>query len=378
MSNIELINLQKSYDGVNMILDNINLEIHEGEFFVLVGASGSGKSTLLRMIAGLEEISGGILKIGGREVNQVHPKDRNITMVFQNYALYPNMTVRDNILFGLDVKGVSKKEQEERLKETAEMVGLTDFLDRKPGNLSGGQRQRVALARSICSKAPIFLMDEPLSNLDAKLRSQMRTEIRNIQRNLGLTMVYVTHDQLEAMTMGDRIMVLNNGDVSQLGTPQELYNNPQNLYTATFIGSPQMNNLIGRVQEQELILADTIHVPLNQAQLETMPKKDKFFVGIRPEYIFPGNQGEVSNPMNVVNVEFLGNETQIIFREENYQIVAKWPGQWNIEPGAPINVAFNSDYFHFFDCDTQNLLRGQVKLADESQPKVVGDHVGVL
>ncbi|EHR36169.1 ABC transporter ATP-binding protein [Facklamia languida] len=378
MANIELINLKKSYDGVNMILDNINLEIHEGEFFVLVGASGSGKSTLLRMIAGLEEISGGILKIGGREVNQVHPKDRNITMVFQNYALYPNMTVKDNILFGLDVKGVSKKEQEERLKETAEMVGLTDFLDRKPGNLSGGQRQRVALARSICSKAPIFLMDEPLSNLDAKLRSQMRTEIRNIQRNLGLTMVYVTHDQLEAMTMGDRIMVLNNGDVSQLGTPQELYNNPQNLYTATFIGSPQMNNLIGRVQEQELILADTIHVPLNQAQLETMPKKDKFFVGIRPEYIFPGNQGEVSNPMNVVNVEFLGNETQIIFREENYQIVAKWPGQWNIEPGAPINVAFNSDYFHFFDCDTQNLLRGQVKLADESQPKVVGDHVGAL
>ncbi len=378
MANIELINLQKSYDGVNMILDNINLEIHEGEFFVLVGASGSGKSTLLRMIAGLEEISGGILKIGGREVNHVHPKDRNITMVFQNYALYPNMTVKDNILFGLDVKGVSKKEQEERLKETAEMVGLTDFLDRKPGNLSGGQRQRVALARSICSKAPIFLMDEPLSNLDAKLRSQMRTEIRNIQRNLGLTMVYVTHDQLEAMTMGDRIMVLNNGDVSQLGTPQELYNNPQNLYTATFIGSPQMNNLIGRVQEQELILADTIHVPLNQAQLETMPKKDKFFVGIRPEYIFPGNQGEVSNPMNVVNVEFLGNETQIIFREENYQIVAKWPGQWNIEPGAPINVAFKSDYFHFFDCDTQNLLRGQVKLADESQPKVVGDHVGAL
>lgn len=378
MANIELINLKKSYDGVNMILDNINLEIHEGEFFVLVGASGSGKSTLLRMIAGLEEISGGILKIGGREVNQVHPKDRNITMVFQNYALYPNMTVRDNILFGLDVKGVSKQEQEERLKETAEMVGLTDFLDRKPGNLSGGQRQRVALARSICSKAPIFLMDEPLSNLDAKLRSQMRTEIRNIQRDLGLTMVYVTHDQLEAMTMGDRIMVLNNGDVSQLGTPQELYNHPQNLYTATFIGNPQMNNLTGRVQGQELILADTIHVPLNQAQLETMPKKDKFFVGIRPEYIFPGNQGEVSNPMHVVNVEFLGNETQIIFREENFQMVTKWPGQWNIEPGAPIDVAFNSDYFHFFDYDTQNLLRGQVELADESQPKVVGDHVGTL
>lgn len=206
---------------------------------MLLGPSGCGKSTLLRMIAGLEEMTEGDIWIDGVHANELPPKDRKLSMVFQNYALFPHMTVRENILFGLDVKKISKEEQQERLQKVAQIMGLSEYLKRKPGQLSGGQRQRVALARSICSQAPICLMDEPLSNLDAKLRGQMRSEIKRIQRMLGLTIVYVTHDQVEAMTMGDRVMVLNEGHIQQIGEPLEVYNYPQNKLVATFIGTPQ-------------------------------------------------------------------------------------------------------------------------------------------
>ncbi len=250
MKQVELINLSKSYEKQTEVLNEINLSIDEGEFFVLVGPSGSGKSTLLRMIAGLEDITSGVLKINEKVVNHLPPKDRDLSMVFQNYALYPHLSVEQNILFGLHAKKVAKKEQQKRLHETADMMGLGSLLKRKPKQLSGGQRQRVALARSVVSECPLCLMDEPLSNLDAKLRAHMRMEIRRLQKRLGLTMVYVTHDQVEAMTMGDRIMVLNEGKIQQVGDPITLYNEPANLFVASFIGSPKMN--MGQAKIEDL------------------------------------------------------------------------------------------------------------------------------
>ena len=241
MKKVELINLSKSYDKQVDVISNINVTIEPGEFFVLVGPSGCGKSTMLRMIAGLEQITSGTLTIGGQTANHLPPDKRDLSMVFQNYALYPHLTVQQNITFGLDVKKVKKAVQQQRAAEVAKMLGLTDYLKRKPRELSGGQRQRVALARAIVSESPICLMDEPLSNLDAKLRAHMRTEIRRIQRNLGITMIYVTHDQVEAMTMGDRIMILHEGKIQQVGKPIDIYNNPANPFVATFIGSPPMN-----------------------------------------------------------------------------------------------------------------------------------------
>ncbi|MGQ0415182.1 ABC transporter ATP-binding protein, partial [Bacillus sp. HC-TM] len=239
---IELKNVSKVYKNAEeTAVKGVSVHIKKGEFFVLVGPSGCGKSTLLRMIAGLEEISSGDLIINERVANDLEPKDRNLSMVFQNYALYPHLSVEENILFGLKVRKVQKEERQKRLMEAIEMVGLKEYVKMKPGQLSGGQRQRVALARAIVSQAPICLMDEPLSNLDAKLRAQMRIEIREIQQRLGITMIYVTHDQIEAMTMGDRIMVLNKGSIQQVGTPLNIYNEPANEFVASFIGSPSMN-----------------------------------------------------------------------------------------------------------------------------------------
>ena len=285
MSKIELHDLTKSYDGKVNILEKINLDVEEGEFYVLVGPSGCGKSTLLRVIAGLEKITDGTLKIDGKIANHMLPKDRNLSMVFQNYALYPHMTVKDNILFGLDVKKVPKEEQKRRLEEAAEMLGLTPYLKRKPRELSGGQRQRVALARSVCSQAPLCLMDEPLSNLDAKLRGQMRTEIRRLQKKLGLTVIYVTHDQVEAMTMGDHIMVLHGGKIQQTGTPLELYNQPANTFVAGFIGSPQMNLAQARMTADGLLLNGSILVPVSEEEKENMPEGSQWQIGVRAEQI---------------------------------------------------------------------------------------------
>lgn len=356
MSQIELCGLSKTYDKKKMVIEDVSLKVEEGEFIILVGPSGCGKSTLLRMIAGLESITEGILRIGKKVANDMHPKDRNISMVFQNYALYPHMTVKDNILFGLDVRGVDRVEREKRLVETAEMVGLTEFLDRKPGQLSGGQRQRVALARSICSHAPICLMDEPLSNLDAKLRGQMRKEIRKIQRNLGLTVVYVTHDQVEAMTMGDRIMVLNEGRIQQVGTPLELYNRPANRFVAGFIGSPQMNMTRAVMSKGLLHIGDSAVLQMSERIRSHIGDKT-VEIGIRAEHILYSKKWTKHTcRVRVRSVEMMGNETQVTFCLGQNLFTARWQGQWDIMAGADILVSILPERIHFFDQFTGQLL----------------------
>ena len=348
MKYIELINLSKSYDGKRNIINKINVDINKGEFFVHVGPSGCGKSTLLRMIAGLEEISDGVLKIDNIIVNNVMAKDRNISFVFQNYALYPHMTVKENILFGLDLKKVSKDEQNRRLMETADIIGLSDLLNRKPGQLSGGQRQRVALARSICSEAAICLMDEPLSNLDAKLRAHMRSEIRRIHKKFNLTTIYVTHDQVEAMTMGDRIMVLNEGKVQQVGSPLELYNKPSNKFVASFIGSPQMNILNAHINDNRIFIDNQIVAIIDKGIKEKI-KEDKIIIGIRPESLaLLKNDNGKAYKAKIDNVEFLGNETQVSFLIGENILIARWVGQINVNIGEEIYVSFNPKDFHFF------------------------------
>ncbi|TFJ91653.1 ABC transporter ATP-binding protein [Lentibacillus salicampi] len=357
MKHVELIGVSKSFEKQQNVLNEIDLSIEKGEFFVLVGPSGSGKSTLLRMIAGLEDITGGILKISDKTVNHLPPKDRNLSMVFQNYALYPHLTVEQNILFGLHVKKTPKKEQQKRLKETADMMGLTELLKRKPKELSGGQRQRVALARSVVSESPICLMDEPLSNLDAKLRAHMRIEIRRLQKKLGLTMIYVTHDQVEAMTMGDRIMVLNEGKIQQVGKPITLYNKPANLFVASFIGSPKMNMGKAVFSNQQLIIEDKLHLSLDRAEAAGIPKDKNLNIGIRAEHIFPGTHDNTTHELEVINVEQLGNETLITFEIGKELWTAKWLGQWNVHTGDKVAVSISMKNMSFFDADSGLLIK---------------------
>ena len=355
MKQVELVGISKSYDKQKNVLNEINLSIEKGEFFVLVGPSGCGKSTLLRMVAGLEEITGGTLLLNGQEANTLAPKDRNLSMVFQNYALYPHLTVEQNILFGLHAKKVNKTEQQRRIKEAAKMMGLVDLLTRKPKQLSGGQRQRVALARAVVSEAPLCLMDEPLSNLDAKLRAHMRIEIRRLQRKLGLTMIYVTHDQVEAMTMGDRIMVLNDGVIQQIGSPIDLYNKPENQFVATFIGSPKMNTaeVFINHNKKELEIKDSLVFTLPENWTELV---DQAVIGIRSEHIrYEG--GDATHYLEVASVEQLGNETLIAFIVGNEFWTAKWPGQWAIKTGERVPVKLDFDHFHFFDSKTGGLLQ---------------------
>jgi len=357
MSQVDLVNISKSFNKQEMVLDEINLSIKEGEFFVLVGPSGSGKSTLLRIIAGLEDTTGGTLKIGNQTVNHLPPKDRNLSMVFQNYALYPHLNVEQNILFGLNAKKVNKKEQQKRLKETAEMMGISELLDRKPKQLSGGQRQRVALARSVVSEAPLCLMDEPLSNLDAKLRANMRMEIRRLQRDLGLTMIYVTHDQVEAMTMGDRIMVLNDGKIQQVGDPITLYNEPANLFVASFIGSPKMNMGNAAVSNKQLLIEDILPVKLEALEYAEIPKEKNLKIGIRAEHIFPGTVEDHTHSLKVLNVEHLGNETLVTFSIGTEYWTAKWLGQWDIQADDEVPVQISMKHMCFFDADSSLLIK---------------------
>ena len=349
MKHIELVEISKSYDGKNKVIDKISVQVEKGEFFVLVGPSGCGKSTLLRMIAGLEEISGGLLKIDDVVVNDMAPKNRNISFVFQNYALYPHMTVRDNILFGLDVKKVPK--------DTAEVIGLTELLDRKPGQLSGGQRQRVALARSICSQAAICLMDEPLSNLDAKLRAHMRTEIRRIHDKFKLTTIYVTHDQVEAMTMGDKIMVLNGGRIQQVGSPLDLYNTPANKFVASFIGSPQMNMADAVIKDDSIVINNEISIAIDESLKGKLSNGQKYSIGIRPENLTKAEfSSEISHAVVVDGVELLGNETQVLFKVGGKTLIARWPGQWRLNVGEIVFIEFNTDNIHFFNIETEALI----------------------
>ncbi|MDT3766467.1 ABC transporter ATP-binding protein [Gleimia hominis] len=295
-------------------VDNLNLDIADGEFLVLVGPSGCGKSTSLRMLAGLEEVNAGTISIGGRDVTDVPPKDRDIAMVFQNYALYPHMTVRDNMGFALKIAGTPKDEINRRVEEAAQILDLTEYLDRKPKALSGGQRQRVAMGRAIVRKPRVFLMDEPLSNLDAKLRVQTRTQIASLQRSLGVTTVYVTHDQTEALTMGDRIAVLKDGILQQVGTPREMYDRPANEFVAGFIGSPAMNLGTFKVADDGYATLGEARVPLSQETRDAITEADggQIVIGFRPEsleVVEEGTDGAI--PVEVELVEELGSDAYI-------------------------------------------------------------------
>jgi multiple sugar transport system ATP-binding protein len=314
MAEINVKNVVKQYGDGFLAVDDVSLDIADGEFMILVGPSGCGKSTLLRMIVGLEDITSGDVVIGGKRVNEKKPRDRNLAMVFQNYALYPHLTVFENIAFPLRLRGgMSEQEIKKKVEEAAETLELTEHLSRKPGNLSGGQRQRVAMGRAIVRNADAFLFDEPLSNLDAKLRGQMRTEILRMQRRMGITTVYVTHDQTEAMTLGDRVAVLRRGLLQQVATPRELYEQPVNMFVAGFIGSPPMNFVPGSVHEGTLSLP-FVSFELPPEMREAVGDRDLVDVGIRPErfedanLVDHSNQGGVSFRATVDVIEWLGNE----------------------------------------------------------------------
>ena len=326
MSNVTLRNVRKIYDK-KVVIDNIDLEIKDKEFIVLVGASGCGKSTILRMIAGLEEITGGEILIGDKKVNNIPPKDRDIAFVFQSYALYPHMTVRENIAFGLKMRKVPKDEIEKKVLEAAKILDLTEYLDRRPKQLSGGQRQRVALGRAIVRNPKVFLMDEPLSNLDAKLRVQMRSEIKKLHEKLQTTFIYVTHDQTEALTMGDRIVVLDKGVIQQVDTPEEIYNNPQNMFVAGFVGSPQMNFIEGEFLASEF--AGKI-------------------VGVRPEKM--RSDGDIRLTVPVDMTELLGSEKIAYFSVGNSKCSAKLPADYII--GKDIELNIKREDIYLFDKET--------------------------
>lgn len=327
MSSVILKNVRKSYDNNKTVINNVNLEIKDKEFVVLVGASGCGKSTLLRMIAGLEDISDGEIYIDGKKVNNIPPKDRDIAFVFQSYALYPHMTVRENIAFGLKMRKVDKAVISQKVQEAAEILNLGEYLDRKPRQLSGGQRQRVALGRAIVRNPKVFLMDEPLSNLDAKLRVQMRSEIKKLHEKLQTTFIYVTHDQTEALTMGDRIVVLNNGDIQQAGSPEDIYNNPQNTFVAGFIGSPQMNFIEGK----DIGLDENI------------------LYGIRPEKMTKSD-GDIKLTVNVEISEMLGSEKIIYFSVGKQKCSARVDSDFNI--GKTFDLSICSSDLYKFDAKT--------------------------
>jgi len=333
MAAVALRGVHKSF-GSTAVVHGIDLAIKDGEFCVLVGPSGCGKSTLLRMIAGLEEISGGEIDIGGRVVNNMAPKERDIAMVFQNYALYPHMTVLDNMAFSLKLAGVAKEELDRRVADAAEILALTDYLQRYPRQLSGGQRQRVAMGRAIVRKPQVFLFDEPLSNLDAKLRVAMRTEIKALHQRLKTTAVYVTHDQIEAMTMADKIVVMNAGKVEQIGTPLDLYDNPANLFVAGFIGSPAMNFIPGKANGGSISVSQEIAFPIQgKANLDA---SRPVIVGVRPEHFAVSPDGL---PAEVVVVEPTGADTQIFCKLAGVDVTAVVRERHEFHPGERIRLA---------------------------------------
>jgi multiple sugar transport system ATP-binding protein len=362
MAEVILKDVSKIYEGDVRAVDKVNINIHDKEFVVMVGPSGCGKSTTLRMIAGLEEISEGELLIDGKLVNDIPPKDRDIAMVFQNYALYPHMNVFENMAFGLRIRKYPQTEIETRVKEAAEILDITALLERKPKALSGGQRQRVAVGRAIVRKPKVFLFDEPLSNLDAKLRVQMRAEISGLHTRLQATMVYVTHDQVEAMTMADRIVVLRDGLVQQIGTPLGLYNHPINAFVATFIGSPPMNmvNLTVEVQGDKVLLKEpsftlTLRDSLANALREYDGKEIDF--GIRPEDLtLQDRPGENVIPARVEVVEPLGSEIQLYVGTQDHQLIVKLEPNKHFVVGQEIYLKPKLEKAHFFDKETERSI----------------------
>ena len=347
MAEVNLKNLKKRYDK-NVIIDGIDLEIKDKEFLVLVGASGCGKSTILRMIAGLEDISDGEIFIGNKKVNKIAPKDRDIAFVFQNYALYPHMSVYENIAFGLKMRKVEEELIDKKVKQAAEVLDLTELLDRKPKQLSGGQRQRVALGRAIVREPKVFLMDEPLSNLDAKLRVQMRSEIKKLHKKLQTTFIYVTHDQTEALTMGDRIVVLDQGVIQQVDTPDNIYQNPQNTFVAGFIGSPQMNFIESTVVDGALVLAD-IHIQLCEEQRQAVEGRTNLIIGIRPENMTSAD-GEIKIAVKVDMSEMLGSERIVYFYIGKAKCSVKLPPTFVVDDDLILKI--NKKNLFLFDKET--------------------------
>ncbi len=368
MAGLSLKNVCKVYPNGFEAVKDFNLEIEDKEFIIFVGPSGCGKTTTLRMIAGLEEISSGELKIGDKVVNDVEPKDRDIAMVFQNYALYPHMTVYDNMAFGLKLRKVPKAQIEKAVQEAAKILDLTPLLDRKPKALSGGQRQRVAMGRAIVRNPKVFLMDEPLSNLDAKLRVQMRIEITKLHQRLGTTIIYVTHDQTEAMTLGTRIVVMKDGVMQQVDTPQNLYERPQNLFVAGFIGSPQMNFADAEVK----VTGDIANLIVAGNTFPLAPEKSRALIaggydgktvvmGIRPEDIYDtGAHIDATHPSeftaNIKVYELLGAEVYLYFDMGQYPMTARVDSRTAARTGDDIKFALDTDKIHVFDKDTEETI----------------------
>ena len=362
MAHITIQDVRKSYAKTEVV-HGVSLEVQSGEFVVILGPSGCGKSTLLRMIAGLESISAGEISIAGKVVNDLEPHERGCAMVFQNYALYPHMTVADNIGYGLKVAGLPRAERAAKVAAVAASVGLTEFLDRRPGQLSGGQRQRVAMARAIVREPAVFLFDEPLSNLDAKLRGQMRAEIKKLHQKVKTTVVYVTHDQVEAMTLADRIVVMKDGHIEQVGTPMEVFNHPVTTFVATFIGSPPMNLLPGTITGQTVRLADGTEVPVPDRLREYVRDGMAVQLGIRPDDISPVGHGlsqdgpgaEVA--LTVDLAEPLGMESLIYTRLAGQEVQAKLYGPRIVAPGEVLTFRLALDRAHLFDAATGKSVR---------------------
>jgi multiple sugar transport system ATP-binding protein len=385
VATVSLENVNKVYENGFHAVKDFNLSIADGEFMVLVGPSGCGKTTALRMVAGLEDITSGILRIGGKEANDETPKERDIAMVFQNYALYPHMTVAENIGFALKLRHMPKDQLKAKVNEAADILGLTDWLDRKPGQLSGGQRQRVAMGRAIVREPSVFLMDEPLSNLDAKLRVQMRAEVARIQQRMGVSTIYVTHDQVEAMTMGDRVTVMRDGTVQQVATPQTLYDSPDNVFVAAFIGSPAQNlydAVVGegarsvKLGSQEVLLPEA--VALKRPALRSYVGKD-VVIGMRPEHLRAASP-DITGPKLVGDVdlvEALGSELVVHFTIDAHRViaegaldkdeaaamqsgegVARVEAKTPVKPGDKMTFSVDVEDMQFFDTQTGLAIRG--------------------
>lgn len=352
MAHVELKNVSKSYDSKTQVINNVNLKIEDKEFLVLVGSSGCGKSTLLRMIAGLETISNGEILIDNKIVNDLHPKDRDIAFVFQNYALYPHMSVYDNIAFPLKMRKFDKKTIDEKVQNAAEILNLTNLLDRKPKQLSGGQRQRVALGRAIVRNPKVFLMDEPLSNLDAKLRVQMRSEIKKLHQKLQTTFIYVTHDQTEALTMGDRIAIIEKGIIQQVDTPDNVYKTPANTFVAGFLGSPSMNFIPIKIENNSTKIND-IEITITEEILNKLDGRDECIFGIRPEKM-NSNNTDIVISAKVDLWEILGSEKIAYFYLNGKKCSAKFSSETQTTEEIKLSLSY-SDIL-LFDAKTTNRL----------------------
>ncbi len=349
MAEVSLRKLRKTYGPV-VAVEGVDLEIAKGELIVLLGPSGCGKSTTLRMVAGLETISDGKLHIGGRDVTALEPKDRDIAMVFQNYALYPHKTIRGNMSFGLKMRGTDAGEITKRVDAAAEMLDITHLLERKPGQLSGGQMQRVALGRALVRDPAVFLLDEPLSNLDAKLRSRMREEIALLQRRMGKAMLYVTHDQTEAMTLADRIVIMRDGRVQQIGSPLEVYDRPANAFVAGFIGSPEMNLIEADLADGRLVLGEGVSLP---APSDLARREGRVTVGMRPEAIVPAGEGL---PFTVRGIEQLGSQTLFIGELAGRRLRVMTGRRDDVAPGSDMRIAVPEAAIHLFDRESGERL----------------------